>query len=120
MLCALLCSCAPGERGSLTSVDVEGFAQALGEKGVQVLDVRTADEYARGHLPNAVNIDVRGDDFAEVCRARLVKGQTVAVYCRSGKRSKLAGKILADLGYRVVEMDGGITSWPGTLKYGND
>ena len=76
-----------------------------------ILDVRTPQEYADGHLMNAINLDLNSADFTgEV--GRLNKSLTYLVYCRSGNRSAAAAKIMLELGFKsVYNMTGGITEW---------
>ena len=94
------------------SVAPEEFSSQLAEEAeAQLVDVRTAEEFAEGHLPNAVNIDVKQSDFLQQAQSRLVPGRTVFVYCRSGRRSADAAGQLARVGYRVVNMSGGILEW---------
>ena len=93
-----------------TSITPQEFQKVIADTTVQVVDARTADEYAEGHIARATNIDVLQADFAEKAAALDVK-RTVAVYCRSGRRSKKAARILADKGYRVVELDKGFIGW---------
>lgn len=97
------------------SVDAAEFAREIAKKGVQIVDVRTAAEYAEGHIPNAVNIDVYSEDFADKI-AKLDKERTVAIYCRSGRRSKSAAEQAVKQGFKVVELDGGVLSWRGKLE----
>ena len=97
------------------SVDAAEFAREIAKEGVQIVDVRTAAEYAEGHIPNAVNIDVYSEDFADKI-ARLDKERTVAIYCRSGRRSKSAAEQAVKQGFKVVELDGGVLSWRGKLE----
>ena len=75
------------------------------------LDVRSTDEYSSGHIANAVNIDVMKSDFEARAAALLPKDKTIAVYCRSGRRSKKAAGILVENGYKVIELNNGITGW---------
>ena len=77
-------SCKPS-KGSVTTIGVEEFAKVIKQKNVRLIDVRTPKEYAEGHLQGAENIDVKAADFGE--RIAKVKGK-VAVYCRSGRRSR--------------------------------
>ena len=93
------------------NADVDGFAGLPAQSNVIVLDVRTADEFGEGHLENAINIDVKQDDFMEKAQSALPKDKTIAVYCRSGKRSATAATRLASAGYRVVNLKGGILAW---------
>jgi len=91
--------------------DVSGFAELAAKADVVVLDVRTAEEFREGHLENALNIDVKQGDFLERAQAALPKEKTIAVYCRSGRRSADAATQLAAAGYRVVNLKGGIMAW---------
>ena len=110
-----LLSCLFGSMGScgaadFTSITPQEFQKVIADTTVQVVDARTAAEYAEGHIARATNIDVLQADFAEKASTLDVK-RTVAVYCRSGRRSKKAARILADKGYRVVELDKGFIGW---------
>lgn len=114
MMCGLT-ACAAQTR-SYESLSVEEFEKTLTESSVACLDVRTADEYADGHIANAFNADVREADFEKKVTAALPKSQTVALYCRSGNRSKKAAEILATKGYKVVELNSGISGWTNAGK----
>lgn len=89
------------------------FAAIIADTAVQLVDVRTAAEFAAGHIPEAKNIDVRGDNFDREAKATLSKERPVAVYCRSGARSKTAARRLAAMGYRVYELNTGFMNWNG-------
>jgi rhodanese-related sulfurtransferase len=95
-------------------LDPAAFAALTTEPGTVLLDVRTPQEYAEGHLPGALNLDVRGSGFAARL-ASLDRGALYAVYCHSGSRSALALRQMAASGFtRVVDLAGGITAWsPG-------
>ena len=93
------------------SVDVTKFEEVIADSAVFRLDVRTAEEYADGHIAGAVNIDVLAPEFEQKAVTASPKGKTVALYCRSGRRSKKAADILRAKGYQVVELDNGFTSW---------
>lgn len=95
----------------ITSVSTETFEQKITLPGIQLVDVRTPEEYNSGHIAGAVNIDVNSPDFMSEATRKLKKDSPVYVYCRSGKRSKKAGNQLAGEGYEVVDLDGGITDW---------
>ena len=92
-------------------VDVAGFAELITDSTVIVLDVRTADEFRDGHIEGAVNIDVKESDFLEKAKAMLPSGKTIAVYCRSGRRSANACNQLSAEGYKTVNLKGGIIAW---------
>ena len=83
------------------------------QSGYIILDVRRPDEFAAGHIPEAVNIDVRGENFESQAQSTLDKERPVAVYCRSGARSKTAAHALAAMGYRVYELNKGFMNWNG-------
>ena len=93
------------------NTDVQGFSELITAPGVVLLDVRTADEYAEGHIEGAVLIDQKQDDFVEKAKAVLPIDKTIAIYCRSGRRSANAAGKLADVGYKCVNLKGGIIAW---------
>lgn len=87
------------------------FHDATAGKNVQLLDVRTAQEFGEGHVANAVNVDVLEDDFSEKVKG-LNPEKPVYVYCRSGKRSAKATAILEGLGFKeIYDMEGGYLQW---------
>lgn len=104
-----------GSAQNFVSVDADDFAKAIAEKGVQLVDSRTAEEYQAGHIPGAINVDVNSADFDKKI-STLKKNSVVAVYCRSGRRSKIAAKRISQQGFKVVELDGGILSWRGKIE----
>ena len=93
------------------NVDVKGFAALMEDPDVVVLDVRTADEFNEGHLDGAINIDQAQSDFLQKAKAALSTAKTIAVYCRSGRRSANAAGRLAAEGYKAVNLKGGILAW---------
>ena len=98
-------------QAKVESLAVEEFSQRMMCKSVVLVDVRTPKEYAEGHLQGARNV-VWGDDFEKQWKAAGIKKQfTVAVYCRGGRRSKAAAKELVKMGYKVIDLDGGIMAW---------
>ncbi len=114
-LLAVGCSCSkkteqteqvkPQDR--ITILHVNDFEQLVKKGEMRVIDVRTRSEYAEAHIAGAENIDVNQPDFIE--RLRL-KGD-VAVYCRTGKRSARAAMLIAEQGYNVYDLGGGIMAW---------
>ena len=80
-----------------------------------ILDVRRPNEFASGHIPNAVNIpnEIIGEDEIDELRD---KDQLILVYCRSGNRSKQASEKLVRLGYTNVVEFGGIVDWKGEIE----
>lgn len=81
------------------------------ENGYVIIDARTEDEFAEGHIENAILIPEY--EIAERAEKELPdKEQLILVYCRSGRRSKIASEELVKLGYTNVKEFGGIIDWP--------
>ena len=93
------------------NTDVQGFSKLMTNPEVVLLDVRTETEYAEEHIEGAVLIDQKQDDFMEKAKTMLPIDKTIAVYCRSGRRSANAAGKLADVGYKCVNLKGGIMAW---------
>ena len=110
LLAALGLTTACGQK-NYEDVDTEGFAALIAQPEVVVLDVRTSEEYSEGHLAEALLIDVKGEDFLDKARKALPKDKTIAIYCRSGRRSAHAAELLAAEGFKVVNLKGGILAW---------
>lgn len=110
IILAGLLSCQSSKPG-FRSVSVDDFQHLIADSSVIRLDVRTAKEFDEGHIPNAVNIDVLQSDFLQKALSSLPRKRTIAVNCRSGKRSKKAAELLAKKGYKVVELDAGFNGW---------
>ena len=110
-----LFSCQAQDKG-FERLQVEAFKRAIADTTVVRLDVRTAEEFAEGHIEKAINIDVLKSDFEQKATSILPKDRVIAVNCRSGKRSKKAAGILVKNGYKVIELDSGYNGW---VKEGN-
>ena len=81
------------------------------EEDYIILDVRTQEEYDQGHIPGAIVIS--HEEIVEKGEKMLTdKDQLILVYCRSGRRSKIAAEALAELGYTNIKEFGGIIDWP--------
>lgn len=99
------------------TVDVAEFAKAVADTSYVVVDVRTPAEHAEGHIPGTrFNIDVLEDNYTETALKTLSKDKPVALYCRSGNRSKNAARILAENGYQVLELGTGFRGWTAAGK----
>jgi rhodanese-related sulfurtransferase len=87
-------------------------AEKLIAGGIQLVDVRTKEEWDEGHLKGAKLITVTEDGFLGKAKAALDPKKPVLVYCRSGGRSAKAAKQLREAGFTIVhDMAGGITAW---------
>lgn len=113
----LLAGCSKNKQpeASYRQIDMnEAVVMMAEETDYIILDVRRADEFASGHIPNAINIPNE-----EIGTARIPElpdqNQRILVYCRSGNRSKQASEKLAALGYTNIVEFGGINSWPGEI-----
>lgn len=99
------------QKETFKSINVEDFDVLIQNEDIQRLDVRTLAEYSEGHIAKTININVMDDSFAAMADSLLQKDKPVAVYCRSGKRSKKAADVLSAKGYKVFELDKGFNSW---------
>lgn len=136
MLALASCSGAPESGGSMADTTADAASagayqkitadegQALMDAGQHiVVDVRTAQEYADGHIPGAINIPVEtigSDKPAELAEADAGTDAELIVYCRTGVRSKQAADKLIDLGYQHVNDMGGIVDWHGETVTGSE
>ncbi len=95
-----------------TNLSATEFATKIKSlKSVEIIDVRTPDEFLKGHLQNAKNFDWNGDNFEQQIAA-LDKSKPVMVYCLSGGRSSSAAAKMRSEGFKeVYELDGGIMKW---------
>ena len=94
-----------------SSESAEMIKKNLKNKNFVILDVRTPEEYADGHLANATNIDFKATDFADKV-GKLDKSKTYLVYCRAGHRSASAVEIMKTQSFQTLyNLDGGITQW---------
>ena len=115
MLISLLVGCTDGNNKNVYEQITPDEAKALmdSEDGYIILDVRTPEEFAAGHIAGAILIP--DYEIGEKAESILTdKEQLILVYCRSGRRSKNAANELATLGYTNIKEFGGINDW----KYG--
>ncbi len=95
-----------------SDLKTDAFAKMLSEDGtVQLVDVRTPEEYAEGHLSGALDIDWKADGFLDKAQSLLDASRPVLVYCRSGKRSASAAAELGKAGFQVYNLLGGYLGW---------
>ena len=110
------CSIKSIKTSGYRNVTTDVFESQIKSENVQILDVRTKKEFDEGHLAEAKQIDIKNEDFMKTAKTVLDKSKTIAVYCRSGKRSADAAKQLSDSGYKVINMKGGILKWESEKK----
>ena len=93
----------------ITAEDAKKFMDT--ESDYSIVDARTEEEFAEGHIPGSILIPEY--EIADRAQSELPdKDQLILVYCRSGRRSKIASQALSDLGYTNVKEFGGIIDWP--------
>lgn len=95
---------------NIRSVTTTEFRSLLETKGIILIDVRTAAEFKESHIAQAKNIDVLKGSF-QTEAAKLDTTKRLAVYCKTGRRSKAAAKQLSALGFKVVDLDKGLIDW---------
>ncbi len=108
---SLLFGCTPYEK-----MNAAAFEQATLSADGRIVDVRTAEEFAEGHLPGAVNFDWKSDGFLPMVKAAFESSKPLYLYCRTGVRSGEAAEALAKAGYEVVSLIGGIEGWKADGK----
>lgn len=99
-----------------TKLDAAAFAQLLNQqRNIQVVDVRTPAEVSNGIIKNAIVCDISAPDFNQKIK-QLDKKRPVAVYCAAGGRSARAAQTLAQMGYQVYDLSGGMGAWRASGK----
>ncbi len=107
----LLAGCSSTGSATTVNLNVSEFSQKITEPDVIILDVRTPEEYASGHIEGALNIDFNSGDFANEI-TRLNPSENYAIYCRSGSRSGQAASIMHKAGFHdVSNLNGGVIDW---------
>lgn len=117
-LCLMGCGAAePVQPFTYEQISAEEARRLMDERPDSiVLDVREAEEYEAGHIPGAVLLPVGSISGDTAAAAIPEMDSLVLVYCRSGRRSKLAAEALAGLGYSNVKEFGGILDWPYAIE----
>ncbi len=97
--------------GGFKEVGASEFEKRRAKSRTIVLDVRTPEEFAQGHIPGAINVDINSPDFAAQA-AKLNKKQTILVNCHAGSRGAVASAELARLGFKTIcNLEGGLAAW---------
>lgn len=112
LLSFTILSCNGQTSKNITDIDPKTFSEKItATPNAQIIDVRTPQEFASGHIDNAVNIDWLGDNFV-VNAEKLDKTKPVFVYCKTSNRSPQAAKKLEELGFTTIyNMQGGLLKW---------
>lgn len=115
-MCCLLSTCTgtdTAKQAEYQRIDAQKAKEMMQDSSVIVLDVRTQEEYAQGHIPNAELLPL---DQIEKISEVAEKDKTILIYCRSGNRSAQAAHYLIESGYENVYDFGGILSWPYEIE----
>lgn len=107
----MVLSCKENSKGEIKIVTPEEMLSLIESKDVQLVDVRSKEEYESGFIGNAQNIDFNSPTFDEDI-SKLDKSKPVLLYCRTGGRSAKCSKKLIEAGFiQIIELEGGITQW---------
>jgi rhodanese-related sulfurtransferase len=116
-LTTTLLSCAQNNPSTQTNSTTEltinstEFNKAIAQTGAQILDVRTATEYQSGHIANALQANWLDPEEFKKRTQHLDKAKTIYIYCQSGGRSASAQEVLIQAGFKVVNLEGGMSNW---------
>lgn len=109
-------STAQQQTAQATVLSPDDFETKALKADVQLIDVRTPDEYKAGHISNAKNINFYAADFKDQME-KLDKSKAIAVYCGVGGRSGKASTILTQLGFKTIyDLQGGMSAWKAKGK----
>ena len=106
-----LWACTGKQKVEYKNLSSAQFEELIKSPNVQLVDVRTLAEHMEGHIPGSLNINVKDEQFSSCTDDLLDKDKEVAVYCRSGRRSRTAADILVKKGFKVYNLDKGILNW---------
>jgi rhodanese-related sulfurtransferase len=116
LLCCFLSSAAFSQKDT-TQLSPDQFEKAIAKAEAQVVDVRTPEEYAKGHIQNSVLANWKNREEFEARTKTLDKSKPVYLYCLAGARSHSAAEFLRTKGYtQVYELAGGISKWNDAKK----
>ena len=105
----IICSCTQ-KFNSVEKVEKETFKQLM-QNNYVLIDVRTPEEFFRGHIENSLNIDFNSPEFKTQI-TKFNKEQTLLIYCSAGGRSSKAATFMESLGFKkIYELSGGYRNW---------
>jgi len=104
-------SCSSPQNPSVKVLDSTAFKTAISGKIVNLIDVRTPEEYSQGTIKYAVNINYKGENFLKGFKD-YKKDEAVYIFCQSGGRSGKAAEVLSEAGFKeIYDLDGGYSGW---------
>lgn len=98
-------------KNAIETIPAKEFAEVIANPDVQLVDVRSAEEFVEGNIEGSINISLAGGDFCGQVDRTLDKGRPVAVYCRGGRQSAEAAEQLSSMGFKVFELENGYKEW---------
>lgn len=102
---------ASAQQNNIKVISPGEFRHKINEKKVQLIDVRTPEEFREGHIDGAININFFSDKFSSDFE-KLDKNEPLYIYCRSGNRSAKAATKLLEMGFaNVIDLEGGYKAW---------
>ena len=105
------CKDVSAQAGILTVSSIEFKNLIKGKDSIQLIDVRTPEEFRLSHIANSRNIDILSDTFLSAIE-QLDKQKPIFIYCRSGKRSAKGAAIMQEAGFsEIYNLEGGIVEW---------
>lgn len=111
-----LFACSAKAQDKFKNLSSDDFEKLIQDENIQRVDVRTVAEYSKGHIPGSLNINVLDDKFSAEADELLDKERPVAVYCKSGRRSRNAARLLTQKGFKVYNLNKGFDNWKESGK----
>lgn len=111
MLIATYTTALAQQTNNIQHLSALDFKKAIESKKYLVIDVRTPAEFKQGHITGALNIDMSVSSFQQLIKKATSQNKSIAIYCRSGRRSKAAIANLNDLKLQIIELNTGINGW---------
>mgnify|MGYP003318142766 FL=1 len=104
------------KNNGVETIPAKEFAKVISNPDVQLIDVRSTEEFIEGNIEGSVNISLAGEDFCGQVVRTLDKERPVAVYCRGGRQSAEAAEKLDSMGFKVFELENGYKEWVKDAK----
>lgn len=96
---------------NIKNISAVEFKKAIESGKYLLVDVRTPDEFSQGHISGAMNVNLQDVSFEKKMKTLTAKNKSIAVYCRSGRRSKAAISTFATNKLQIIDLNDGIISW---------
>lgn len=110
-----LSSCEPEQESFIKKIDKETLIAEVIGKDVQLIDIRTPEEYIKGYIDDAINIDFLQEETFKKDIQKFDKNQPIYIYCRSGGRTGRASKLMQQMGFKkIFDYSGSYNDWSAT------